>query len=264
MKEENNNSDGNNHTNDTNDKNDSNENIQVITIVDANEGNEENETVADVVNKPVSISSSSEQSIGSDSENEFISSQLSKAKKLLNPLTTQFLRVGKSFQGLISKLSEKVTVEQSYKYFLIFLSLGILLLFFALFCIPFVFFNPGKLLRLLTFGNILVMLGFLFYYGSKDFFAFLVDQKRTGVMFSHILGLLCGLFVSLFFGGYFLKLLLDCVLCITTVMFILTLIPGGQEGIAGIKRMLISPLMLLFNSFKGKIFGEGNNSGLPK
>ena len=47
-------------------------------------------------------------------------------------------------------------------------------------------------------------------------------------------------------------------------MFILTLLPGGQEGIAGIKRMLISPLLLLFNSFKGKIFGESNGSTLPK
>ena len=260
MKEENNNSDGNNQTNDTNDKNDSNENVQVITIVDANEGNEENETVADVVNKPVSISSSSEQSIGSDSENEFISSQLSKAKKLLNPLTTQFLRVGKSFQGLISKLSEKVTVEQSYKYFLIFLSLGILLLFFALFCIPFVFFNPGKLLRLLTFGNILVMVGFLYYYGSKDFFAFVVDEKRTCIMFGHISMIFFSLFVSLILGGYFLQLLLDIILGISTVMLILTLIPGGQGGIAGIKRMLISPLMLLFNMFKGKIFGDEGGS----
>jgi hypothetical protein len=225
---------------------------------------ETNEAVADVVNAPVTITSTSEHMSSIESENNSGSNLLSKVKEILNPLATQFLRVGQYFQGLISKLSEKVTVQQSYKYFLIFLSLGLLLLFFALFCIPFVIFNPGKLLRLLTFGNILIMLGFLFYYGSKDFFAFLVDQKRTGVMFSHILGLICSLFVSLFFGGYFLKLLLDFILCITTVMFILTLIPGGQGGIAGIKRMLISPLLLLFNSFKGKIFGESNGSVLPK
>ena len=181
-------------------------------------------------------------------------------KTFLRPVTNQFLKLGTIFQNYLSKLSEKIQVQQSYKYFFIFLALGLLLLFFALLCIPFVIFNPGKLLRLLSFGNIFIMLCFLFYYGSKDFFAFLIDPKRTGVMFGHIVGLFGSLFVSLFIGGYFLQLLLDVVLCITTVMFILTLIPGGQEGIAGIKRMLISPLMLLISTFKGKIFGDANAS----
>ena len=79
-------------------------------------------------------------------------------------------------------------------------------------------------------------------------------------MISHIIFMLCSLFVSLLIGGYFLQLLLDIILCITTVMFVLTLIPGGQGGISGIKTMLISPLMLVFNSFKGKIFGDNSNS----
>ena len=109
----------------------------------------------------------------------------------------------------------------------------------------------------------MIMLSFLYYYGSKDFFAFLVDKKRTGVMFGHVSGVFCSLIVSLFIGGYFLQLLLDCVLSITTIMFILTLIPGGQGGIAGIQRMLISPLVLLYSTFKGKIFGD-NNSVLPQ
>ena len=107
------------------------------------------------------------------------------------------------------------------------------------------------------------MLSFLYYYGSKDFFAFLIDQNRTGIMFSHILLILCSLFVSLIIGGYFLQLLLDIALCITTVMFVLTLIPGGQGGISGIKNMLISPIMITFNLIKGKIFGD-NSSILPQ
>jgi hypothetical protein len=217
--------------------------------------NDTNGIGASVVNSPVPITSSDQ--IGNKEEGSEGGSQLiQKLKLILNPITKQFLKLGNIFQSLLSKLSDKIQVQQSYKYFLIFLALGLLLLFFALLCIPFVIFNPGKLLRLLSFGNIFIMLCFLFYYGSKDFFAFLIDPKRTGVMFGHIVGLFTSLFVSLFIGGYFLQLLLDAVLCITTVMFILTLIPGGQEGIAGIKRMLISPLMLLFNTFKGKIFGD--------
>ena len=212
--------------------------------------NDSNEGITNVVNTPVPISSSTEQ----DFNQEEISNSpqiITKIKIFLGPLVNKFLQIGQFFQNLLSKLSEKVQVQQSYKYFIIFLLLGLLLLFFALLCIPFVLFNPGKLLRLLSFGNIFIMLCFLFYYGSKDFFAFLIDQKRTGIMFSHLLGLFFSLFVSIFIGGYFLQFLLDVILSITTVMFILTLVPGGQEGIAGIKRMLISPLLLLFNTLKG-------------
>ena len=254
MKEENTNLDVNNNTNENEYKNTKAK--KSFYESDQASFNDSNETVANVVNTPVSISSSSEQISNFDNMNENKSKFLSKLKDIFAPITNQFLRLGKYFQSLIAKLSDKISVQQSYKYFLIFLALGLLLLFFSLLCIPFVIFNPGKLLRLLTFGNIFIMVCFLFYYGSKDFFAFLVDQKRTCIMFSHISGVLISLFVSLFTGGYFLQFFLDFILCITTVMFILTLIPGGQGGIAGIKRMLISPLMLLFNSFKGKIFGE--------
>ena len=218
-----------------------------------------NENVAGVVNSPVEITSSDQVTEKKES-NEYSSSFLLKLKKFFSPVTNQFLKIGVYFQNLLSKLSDKIKVQQSYKYFLLFLALGLLFFFISLFTIPFAIFNPGKLLRLLSFGNIFIMLCFLFYYGSNDFFSFLVDKKRTGVMFSHLLALFCSLFVSLFIGGYFLRLFLDIILSITTVMFILTLIPGGQEGISGIKRMLISPLLLLYNNFKGKIFGS-NNSG---
>ena len=256
MKDEDNNLEVNNNANEDNinqtPRNPFNENEQISF-------NDTSGTGAAVVNSPVPITSSDQ--IGNKEEGNVGGSQfIQKLKNILSPITKQFLKLGNIFQSFLSKLSDKIQVQQSYKYFLIFLALGLLLLFFALLCIPFVIFNPGKLLRLLSFGNIFIMLCFLFYYGSKDFFAFLIDPKRTGVMFGHIVGLFTSLFVSLFIGGYFLQLFLDAVLCITTVMFILTLIPGGQEGIAGIKRMLISPLMLLFNTFKGKIFGDNSSA----
>ena len=246
---------------------DSNNNIQEHSKNPLNENEKtsfndlnENEKVANVLNNPVPIVISSEQISNKEEKDQAPSKFILILKKLFSPITNQFLKIGTNFQNLLSKLSEKVQVQQSYKYFLIFLGLGLLLLFFALLCIPFAIFNPGKLLRLLSFGNIFIIICFLFYYGSKDFFAFLIDQKRTGVMFGHILVLFCSLFASLFIGGYFLQLFLDIILCLTTIMFILTLIPGGQEGIAGIKRMLISPLLLLFHSFKGKIFGDSSNN----
>ena len=223
-----------------------------------NDTNDTNDNVANVVSAPVPISTSAEQVVDIEIINDEASP--SKLQVLLSPIMTPFLKLGKYFQNLISNLSEKVNIEPSYKYFLIFLALGLLFFFFAVLYIPFAIFNPGKLLRLLSLGNICIMLSFLFHYGSKDFFAFVVDEKRTCIMFGHISMMLCSLFVSLILGGYFLQLLLDIILGISTVMFILTLVPGGQGGIAGIKRMLISPLLLLFNMFKGKIFGDEGGS----
>lgn len=222
--------------------------------------NDAKEPAADVINTPVPIKISSE-----NANNERINeiSFASKFDVIFTPILVPFYKIGKYLQGLISKLSEKVTVQSSYKYFLIFLALGSLFFFFSLFFIPFFIFNPGKLLGLLTIGNIFLMISFLYYYGSKDFFAFLVDQNRTGIMISHILLMIISLIVSLIIGGYFLQLLLVVALDITTVMFFLTIIPGGQGVIAGIKNMLIYPLMILYNTFKGKIFGS-NNTVLPQ
>jgi hypothetical protein len=257
MKEEPNNLSGNNegHTDSFQNKdspNPFNENDK-ITLNDTNP--------AGVLNNPVPITSSSELPPNMVDSNE-IPSSFSKFKIILSPIIKLFLNIGKYFQNLLSKLSDKVQVQSSYKYFLLFLALSLVMFFFALFYIPFIIFSPGKLLRLLSFGNIFLMASFFFYYGSKDFFAFLIDQNRTGIMFGHLLGVFSGLFVSLFIGGYFLQLLLDVTLCITTVMFFLTLIPGGQGGIKAIKGMLLSPLFLMYGTIKGKIFAD--NSGLPQ
>ena len=224
--------------------------------------NDPGDNIANVVSAPVAISTSSEQVVGIEIIND--EAPKSKLQSLLSPIMAPFLKLGKYFQNIISKLSDKVYVETSYQYFLIFLAFSLLFFFWAVLYIPFAIFNPGKLLILLYLGNISIMLSFLFYYGSKDFFAFIVDEKRTCIMFGHISLIFCSLFVSLIIGGYFLQLLLDIILGISTVMFILTLVPGGQGGIAGIKRMLISPLMLLFNILKRKIFGDDGGSVLPQ
>jgi len=230
-------------------------NNETITLSDTKET-----SVADVVNTPVPITTSTEIEENSERENENDSSLF---KKICFIILKPYFKLGHYFQVLIYKISEKIQIQSSYKYFLLFLALGLLFFFIALFYIPFFIFTPRKLLRLLSFGNIFIMLSFLFYYGSKDFFAFLIDENRTGVVISHLLGVCAGLFVSIFISGYFIGLFLDVVLIITTIMFILTLVPGGQGGIAGIKRMLLSPAILLFNVFKGKIFGE-SNSILPQ
>ena len=218
---------------------------------------------AGVINKPVTITSSNDIDSNSDKNNNN-EAELNpqKINLVLEYLKSPFFKLGRLVQNLISKISDKIQVQSSYKYFLIFLAIGLLFFFFSLLCIPFIIFNPGKFLRLLSLGNIFIMFSFFYYYGSKDFFAFLVDENRTCIVFAHLSGMFFSLFISIFIGGYFLQLLLDFVLGITTVMFILTLLPGGKGGISAIKNMILGPGLFLWNSVKGKIFGDNNNGSV--
>ena len=223
--------------------------------------NDTQESSANVINKPVPIVNSTE--INSNINNNNLGNELNPSifGVIISYLKIPFLKVGKSVQNLLSKLSEKIQIQSSYKYFLIFLALGIAFFFFSFLCLPFIIFNPGKFLRLLTLGNIFIILSFLFYYGSKDFFAFLIDENRTGVVFAHLSSICFSFFISIFVGGYFIQFLLDFVLGITSIMFILTLLPGGKGGVTAIKNMIFGPGWFLLNSLKGKIFGDNSNNG---
>lgn len=159
-------------------------------------------------------------------------------------------------QSYLSVLGNKIKINSSYKYFTIFLILGLLFMFFSIFNLPFILFNPNRLLCNLSIGNILIITSFLFYYGSTDFFGFLTDQNRGGIMVTHLFGVFGGFILS-FMKFYFIAVVVDVGLIITTVMFILTLLPGGQSGIALIKTLLMSPIVNLFNKLKG-------NKGLPQ
>ena len=52
------------------------------------------------------------------------------------------------------------------------------------------------------------------------------------------------------FQGYFFSLILDAALILTTIMFLLTIIPGGQSGINAIQTSLFSLLPQLFKFSK--------------
>ena len=51
----------------------------------------------------------------------------------------------------------------------------------------------------------------------------------------------------------------------TTIMFILTLLPGGKGGISAIKNILMGPGFFIWNKIKSKIFGDNyGDSVLPQ
>ena len=156
---------------------------------------------------------------------------------------------GNKLQACIMKLLEKLQIPSNYKLFFLFLILSFVNFFSALFRLPFIILSPNNLLNSLSFGNIFLLISFLFYYGGSQFLSFLRDEKRFNFIFIHLLIVCFALFCPIF-KKYFLALLLDAGLLVTTVMFILTLLPGGQGGVNAIKSSLLNTLLSMFSKFK--------------
>ena len=155
------------------------------------------------------------------------------------------------FKDWISKkilqLSQKITIESSYKTFLIFLIAGIILIIMSLFNLPFILLKPVQFLFLFNLGNILIFISLIFYYGSTQFFQSLIEKKN--IMILYILSLIFGTIFSLK-QKYFFSLFFSIGQIIIATMFFLTFIPGGQNGIDFIKSSIVIPFNQLIIYFK--------------
>ena len=152
-------------------------------------------------------------------------------------------------QNYLLGLTERLQISSNMKLFLLCMLICGFNFFLFLMSLPLIFLSPSKILSHLSFGNILLILSFLFYYGSNRFFGFLRDGRRFRITLIHILLIICGLFLPIF-QGYLFSFILDLALIITTVMFLLTIIPGGQSGINAIQASLFSLLPQLFKLSK--------------
>ena len=154
-----------------------------------------------------------------------------------------------SIQNNLLNLSNRLQISPNMKLFFLCLALCGFNFFFGLMSLPFIFFSPSKTLSYLSFANILLILSFLFYYGSNRFFGFLRDSHRFKITLIHIILIICGLFFPMF-QGYIFSFILDLALIITTAMFLLTIVPGGQGGINAIQTSLFALLPQLFKNYK--------------
>ena len=159
-----------------------------------------------------------------------------------NPIFTRI-------QNYLLGLTERLQISSNMKLFLLCLVICGFNFFFFLVSLPFIFISPSRILSYLSFGNILLIMSLLFYYGSNRFFGFLRDGRRFRITLVHILFIICGVFLPMF-QGYIFSFILDLALSITTVMFLLTIIPGGQRGINAIQSSLFSLLPQLFKLSK--------------
>ena len=153
------------------------------------------------------------------------------------------------FQNFLLGLTDRLQIQSNMKLCLLCLLICGFNFFTCLIQLPFIFISPSKILSYLSFGNILLILSFLFYYGSSRFFGFLRDGRRFRITIFHIILILFGLFLPMF-RGYFLSFLLDLGLIVTTIMFLLTIVPGGQSGINAIQGSFYSMFLQMFSKFK--------------
>ena len=149
-------------------------------------------------------------------------------------------------QNYLLNLTERLRISPNMKLFFICLLICGVNFFLLLMSFPMIFISPSKILGYLSFGNILLIMSLLFYYGSNRFFGFLRDNKRFKITLIHILLIICGLFFPMF-QGYIFSFLLDLALIFTTAMLILTIIPGGQSGVNAMQASLFSLMPKLFN-----------------
>ena len=148
-------------------------------------------------------------------------------------------------QNYLLNLTERLQISSNIKISLICLLICGVNFFLLLMSFPMIFISPSKILGYLSFGNILLIMSLLFYYGSNRFFGFLRDNKRFKIALIHILLIICGLFFPMF-QGYIFSFLLDLALIFTTAMFVLTIIPGGQSGVNAMQTSLFSLMPKLF------------------
>ena len=96
-----------------------------------------------------------------------------------------------------------------------------------------------------AFGCTLVLISFLFYHGTKNYILKLFDKKRFTITILFICSILVGIIFSIG-KHYFISLLCSLFQLVSLVLFVLTFIPGGKNGITCIKRQVTSPFVKIF------------------
>lgn len=132
----------------------------------------------------------------------------------------------KSFrQRLQETCIKKVQVQKNLKIFALLFFIGFGTLLFSIAYIPLIFISPSKFSMCISIGGILILISFLFFYGTKDYFSKIFSRSRFWVSIIFLLSIIIGCFVS--YKKYYLVSLICSGLEIFTLMvFLGSFIPG--------------------------------------
>lgn len=154
---------------------------------------------------------------------------------------------------LMKKLQESIEVEKSYQTFFIMLMIGLGLLCLSLVFLPVIVLSPYKFVLCFSFGSLLILISFLFFWGTKAYFETLFSKNR----FVFTLLFLGSIILGIMFAWsqyFFFSLLCSIYQLISLIIFTLSFIPGGKVGISFITSMLTSPFANLWMRFRGQSY----------
>ena len=148
-------------------------------------------------------------------------------KQKLNIIEKLCIKVGLFFQNKLLILSNKINISPSHKVYLTFFYIGLFITIWALLYFPNFLLNTRMSLFLFSLGNLLLLISFCFYYGSKQFFEILADKKNTFIVFSHLIGVFFGIIFLISF--YLIQLLLIGLMFYTTPRFFIIILPNKEK-----------------------------------
>ena len=151
-------------------------------------------------------------------------------------------------KSIKSSLTESVEVEINYTYFFIVFAVGLLFIILSFFHLPLIIFFPGKFSSLFSIGSLIILLSFIFIYGTCQFLGMLFKKERCVYTIIYLFSVIGGFIFSYLYNYYIVVLICTSVQLISIIIFILTFIPGGYSGISIILQMLKLPLNAFFSS----------------
>jgi hypothetical protein len=154
---------------------------------------------------------------------------------------------------LLKKLQDNIEVEKSYQTFFILLMIGLGLLCLSLVFLPVIILSPYKFVLCFSLGSLIILISFLFIWGTKAYFETLFSKNRFLFTLLFLGSILLGIMFA-WSQYFFFSLLCSIYQLISLIVFTLSFIPGGKVGISFIGSMLSSPFINLWMRMRGQSY----------
>lgn len=218
----------------------------------------ENETYDSIIQKEIISNENTNKNIKLTSD-ENIEENNCFEKILNNSITNKIIE----YENLLSKkvydYLQTYHIESSYRNFVIFLIIGLIFIFKSVIDLPTFNLTPIQFLIFFNIGNIFIFFALFFYYGSQQYLIFLIEKTRKRILFFYIITLIIGIIIA-WRDHYFLSLVMAYNQIFIFSLFVISIIPGENNGIDFIKNNIENPIKNFFDSIKNYFFIKKNNN----
>ena len=218
----------------------------------------ENETYDSIIQKEIISNENTNKDIKLTSD-ENIEENNCFEKILNNSITNKIIE----YENLLSKkvydYLQTYHIESSYRNFVIFLIIGLIFIFKSVIDLPTFNLTPIQFLIFFNIGNIFIFFALFFYYGSQQYLIFLIEKTRKRILFFYIITLIIGIIIA-WRDHYFLSLVMAYNQIFIFSLFVISIIPGENNGIDFIKNNIENPIKNFFDSIKNYFFIKKNNN----